>query len=278
MAVQQVFSGDDLRKKILSYVVYDVYKCSLCGGKCSPLDSILYKQKTHKIIHFDEDGNEYVEKYWEYGTQTTIIHPDIILCNEFITEYDYDYKYSWTHKNCCNHYAMCGIKIFPMYILLKDYINNNGTPYHNIKNNGHPDSRGQYLKTLLYDGNFLFQEFKFISDVDKEEKKRRKNIKPKADYFENLMYNIAVTEIKRKNSIAKNRFEIANGEINERRERIKKTRLKEMLQIIRPEIFTNMLIKKYQQKEINFRTFHRNMMDINNYRHNENLQIIFPLS
>jgi hypothetical protein len=273
MAVQQVFSSDDLRKKILSYVVYNVYKCSLCGYKCSPLDSILYKQKTHRIIHFDEDGNEYVEKYFEYGTQTTFIPENIILCNEFKTEYHYDYKYNWTHKDCCNHYVSIGTHIAPMYLMLHQFINRAKTSYHNIKNDGDPDIRGQLLQELLYDGNLLFQEFKW-GYKDKKELNRIKKLKPKADYFENLMYNIAVTEIKRKNSIAKNRFETANGEINERRQRIKQSKIKEMLQIIRPELFTKILIKLYNKKIIDFNDFKRNMVDINNYKYKENLQVI----
>lgn len=272
MAVQQVFSSDDLRKKILSYIVYDVYKCSLCGSNCSPLDSILYKEKKHTIIHFDENGNEYVEKYTDNGKQVTFIHEDVILCNEFITEYQYDYKYSWTHKDCCNHYVSNGIHIAPMYRLIHDYINNYGTPFHNIKINGDPDSRGEYLKTLLYDGNFLFQEFKW-GYKDKDELKRIKKLKPKADFFENIMYDLSRRNLKLRNSFIKNRFEIANDEINKRRERIKQSKIKEILKIIRPEIFTNMLIKKYKNKEINYETFKKNMIDINTYKYNDNLKI-----
>lgn len=272
MAVQQVFSSDDLRKKILSYVVYDVYKCSFCGECCSPLDSILYKEKTHIIVHFDEDGNEYVENYFENSKTVAFIPQNIMLCNEFTTEYHQHYKYTWTHKNCCNHYASNGIRIAPMYMFLHEYINHTGTIYYNIKTNGSPDCKGEHLKELLYDGNLLFKNHCDGNSLFKKHKHKKRQ--EKAEYFENLMYKIAVTKINLKNSIAKKRFETANDGLNERRERIKQNKTKEMLQIIRPEIFTNMLIKKYQQKEINFNTFRKSISYIETYRYNNNLHII----
>jgi len=263
MAVQQVFSSDDLRKNILSYVVNDVYKCSLCDGVCSPLDSILYKQKTNIIVHFDEDGNEYVEKHTENAKQITFIHPDIILCKEFTSEYHYDYKYSWTHKNCCNHFSMIGeyFKV-PMYSRLCAYIRNFDTPYSKIKTTGNVNQAGNNIITLIQDGNLLFKKHK------------NKKTQEKAEYFENLMYNEAVKNLNVNKKIIKKRFEvIQDGEISERRERLKQRGLKDMLQKIRPEIFTNILIEKYNKKEINFETFKKNMIDINTYKYVANFEI-----
>lgn len=262
MAVQQVFSSDDLRKNILSYVVYDVYKCSLCGECCSPLDSILYKQKTNLLIHFDEYGNKYVETYTENNKQIQFIAPNIILCNEFTTKYHYYYYYNWTHKSCCNHYAMIGewFKV-PMYSSLCSYIDNFHTRYSKIKTNGNVNKDGNDIINLIKDGNLLFTKHK------------NKKTQEKAEYFENLMYEEAGRIICIKTTVVKKRFEVANDELNERRERLKQHKTKEMLCLIRPEIFTNMLIKKYQEKEIDFNTFRKNMINIETYRYNDNLQI-----
>ena len=80
MATQKAFACDDLRKNILSYVVCDNYICCECGQKCSPLDSVLYKEKKHKIIHFDEYGDEYTDFK---------IPPILLLCCSIDTEYHY---------------------------------------------------------------------------------------------------------------------------------------------------------------------------------------------
>ena len=246
----------------MSYVVYDVYKCSLCGSNCSPLDSILYKEKTNTIIHFDEDGNEYVEKHTENAKQITHIKEDVLLCNEFTTEYHENYKYSWTHKNCCNHYSMIGpVCSVPMYGRLCAYIRVFDTPYSKIKTTGNVNKNGNDIIDLIKDGNLLFKKHK------------HKKTQEKAEYFEYLMYSEAVKHIINRTAIVKKRFEVANGELNERREHIKKKMLRHMLYKIRPELFTNILIKKYHKKEINFETFKKNMIDIIRYRHNDNLEI-----
>lgn len=264
MSAQQVFSSDDLRKKILSYVVYDVYKCSLCGSNCSPLDSILYKEKENEIQCIA------IEPYSDYLFDIDDIdrNTDILLVKEgnIKAEYHYSYKYFWIHKNCfCNgdlyyhqHYRE---QQFLHNII--NYIYNNNTPYSKIKNNGYVNKAGEDLKNLIKYGNLLFKKHK------------NKKTQEKAEYFENLMYELALKNMNKLTETYKKIFKNANKIINEITEKVKKGILHNLLVRIRPELFTKIIIKKYQKKDIDFISFMSYMEDMKHeYKfHRHNLKI-----
>jgi len=255
---QQVFSNDDLRKKILSYVVYDVYKCNLCGEKCSPLDSILYKQKYQDIEHFDDDDGGVYYKNYKFDD-------DALLCNSFTTKFYKSYRYRWLHKNCCNHFIMTGTHDIPVYNVLCNYIHNNNTPYSKLKKNGLVNKAGEDLITLIQDGNLLFK------------KHTNKKTQGKAEYFEKLMYKLLVDDMNEITKYHKENFENYEKKIEEKKQYLIKSKTIKFIRKIRPELFTKILIKKYQNKDINFKTFLKNMENINhkykNFTHNLEIEI-----
>jgi hypothetical protein len=249
MAVQQVFSCDDLRKKILSYVVNDVYKCKCCNHKCSPLDSVLYKQKNQRLYHNDLEGG-----FWCGG----YIDDDELLERGYKdSELNIVYTGGWIHTYCLTNGE------FNYFHKITDYLKWNATPFTKLKKNGRCSAIAEHLINLINDGNLLFKKHK-------NEKTQKQ-----ADYFEKLFYQLFVDEINKQTKLYKKELENADEKINNEIKKIKRKKAIDITRTIRPELFTNTIIKMYKNKIINFETFMKNMEDMKyQYKyHQHNLQI-----
>ena len=234
MATQKVFACDDLRKNILSYVVCDNYICCECGQKCSPLDSVLYKHKTHKIKHFDEYGNEYGNEFTDFKI------PKIpLLCCNIDTEYHYTYKNKWIHKKC-------------FYVNPKQFLTNDYREHIMTENSKYADTRLKKTKLyqLICDGNLLFQRH------------RLKKTREKAKYYEELWYRILVNKMNLVTKIDEEKFKNSKNIIENKTQTIIQQNAVQKTYTIREELFIILLTTMFYKKQINYSQFKEKMKSI----------------
>lgn len=234
MASKKVFACDDLRREILSYIVCDNYTCCECGNKCSPLDSVLLKEKKNEVIHFDENGNEYIDSISGVSRHKTYIPEHVLLCSEITTEFHCRYNNKWIHKWCFSNTN----KTDALTKFIKEY----ETDYARTK------AQKTKLINLIEDGNLLFI------------KHRLKISQEKANYYEHLWYKIMVNDIIKNTIQNKEIFEKSGKQLKERIEYIKKVGIRRILDQIRPELFTKLVAKMYINKQINYKTFKNKLM------------------